>query len=279
MDEIVVVGDLLVDVIVRPHGPVVAGSDSAASVRLSGGGSAANTACWLASIGRTVRLVAAVGDDMLGRHALAEIESSGVEFAGEVDPTRPTGTCVVLVDSNGERTMLPDRGANDGLSPAAVDSTLHDGPGRVHLSGYTLLHDGSRAAGLAALTGTRVSVDASSAAPLEAVGADRFLGWVDGCDLLFANEDEIEVLGGVANVLRSAGAVVVKRGAAGATWTDGRAIETVPALAVDVVDTIGAGDAFAAGFLDGGLTRACELAARAVSQPGGRPPNLGSISG
>jgi len=153
-DEVVVVGDLMVDVVVVPDGPLQHGSDTPSAIRTIGGGSAANTACWLAAAGRTVRLVAAVGDDAAGRIALADLEATGVEFAGTVEPQRPTGTCVALVDATGERTMLPDRGANDALSPTAVERALGRASGWVHVSGYALLGPGSHpaAATAAAIT-------------------------------------------------------------------------------------------------------------------------------
>src|SRR3546814_13678377 len=86
-----------------------------------GGGAAANTASWLAAAGTPVRLVGAVGDDLLGRGALEDLEATGVELAVTIDHGPSTGSCVVIVHSSGERTMLPDRGANDGLpDPSAV---------------------------------------------------------------------------------------------------------------------------------------------------------------
>jgi sugar/nucleoside kinase (ribokinase family) len=118
------------------------------------------------------------------------------------------------------------------------------------------------------------SVDAASAAPLRRVGP-AFLDWLAGVDLLLANADEAAVLG-PARV----GALVVKRGELGATWTAGDETITVPAPPVAVVDTTGAGDAFAAGLLaarlrgesvEAALTAAVALGSRAVGQLGARP--------
>ncbi len=128
---------------------------------------------------------------------------------------------------------------------------------------------------------TSAPVDAASAAPIRAVGADEFLGWIAGVHLVFANDDEVEALGGPKRILEAAGALVTKHGAAGATWSDGDRTVTVPAEPVDAVDTTGAGDAFAAGYLaaalEGGdvnehLARGAEVAARAVTRLGARPP-------
>lgn len=277
---IVVLGDLMTDVVVRLREPVAPGSDAAASTVLRGGGSAANLACWLAAAGHAVTFVGRVGADDLGAARVTELAAYGVRPVVAIDPQRPTGTCVVLVGRDGERTMLPDRGANLALGPADVPETELRAAAHLHVSGYALLDPGPRAPARQALTlarraGVPTSVDASSAAPLQAVGAQRFAGWA-AAGLLFANAAE-------AGLLELAGwpDVVVKRGAAGAEWWHrGRRVARVPAEPAVVVDTTGAGDAFAAGVLAarlGGRGRAAalaegaRLAAACVSRPGGRP--------
>lgn len=285
MSHILVVGDLMIDVVAAHAAPIEPGTDTAARTRLLGGGSAANTACWLASLGEAPHLLAARGDDALGVLAEQQLVDAGVRFVGPVLPGERTGTCVVLVDSSGERTMLPDRGANDRLPVSAVVGGLDPMPGWVHLSGYAMLHEGSRNAGRAALSaglagGAVVSVDAASTAPIRTVGAAAFLNWIDGATLVFANDDEIDALGGVRAVLQHVGAVVVKHGAAGATWTDGRDTEVAEGFPVDAIDSTGAGDAFAAGWIAaarsgedtaGALADAVRAGATAVTRPGARP--------
>lgn len=284
--DVLVIGDLMVDVVAAPVGPLRHGSDVRARVRTSGGGSAANTACWLATLHQPVRLVAMVGDDPAGAGAVAELEAAGVEFAGAVLLGVATGTCVVLVDADGERTMLPDRGANGHLTEAAVLGALADRPAWVHLSAYSLLDEGSRPAALAGLaaareTGIPVSVDASSAAPLADVGGTRFLDWVAGAQVLFANDDELTALGGHEPCLRHVAAVVGKHGPGGASWIEPGRRASAPASASQVVDTVGAGDALDAGVIHarchgaspaGALVAGVELAARAVATLGARPP-------
>lgn len=285
MTHVLVVGDLNIDVVVAHDQPIAPGTDTAAHTTLAGGGSAANTACWLASLGESVRLLAARGDDALGLLAAEQVADAGVGLVGPVVAGTATGTCVVLVDGAGERTMLPDRGANDRLRMEDVVVGLDPLPAWLHVSGYALLHEGSRAAGRAAIEaglagGSVVSVDAASEAPIRSVGAEAFLTWIDGVHLVLANDDEVDALGGAAAVLAHAAAVVVKHGSAGATWTDGRRSEGVEGLPVAVVDTTGAGDAFAAGWIAasraGGappaaLAEAVRAGAAAVARRGGRP--------
>jgi ribokinase len=144
---LVVLGDLMVDVVTRVSGPLAAGSDTAAQISMQGGGSAANVAAWAADLGTPVSLVCRVGRDARGRAAVDELKDVDVNVA--VDYERPTGTCVVLVGPDGERTMLPDPGANDAPLPE-IPLGKH-----LHVVGYALLRDGPRASALAAIERAR----------------------------------------------------------------------------------------------------------------------------
>jgi sugar/nucleoside kinase (ribokinase family) len=189
--------------------------------------------------------------------------------------------------------MLPDRGANDRLPEEHLPRQLFRPGAHLHVAGYALLGAGSRAAAraalaLAAMADMTVSVTPSSAAPLASVGAEQFLGWTAGVDLLLTNAAEAEVLTGTADPRRSAALlaghyreVVVTAGARGAVWADGLVVATAAAGRVDVVDTAGAGDAFTAGFLaewlvnpepETALAAGNRLAAEAVQTAGARPP-------
>jgi ribokinase len=284
---LVVAGDVMCDVVASLPGPLAHGSDTPAPIAVHGGGSAANVAAWAAAAGVEATLVARVGDDELGRAAVLALRAAGVRALVETDPRRPTGTCIVLVHPGGERSMIPDAGANVALELDGLPPGRH-----LHLPGYALLRPGSRAAARRALAhalerGMTVSVDPSSSAPLATVGAAAFLEWVEGAGLLVPNAEEARVLTGEADPEAAALAlargreVVVTLGAEGALWTDGEEVVRVAAEPTRAVDTTGAGDAFAAGLLaarlDGAdpaaaLAAGCRLAARAVASIGARPP-------
>ncbi|MFI2277403.1 MULTISPECIES: carbohydrate kinase family protein [Catenuloplanes] len=291
--RVLVVGDVITDVVAVLGGAFAPGSDTPAAIRVAGGGQAANTAAWLAAAGVPVTLAGVVGDDPAGDARLTELTAAGVTGAVRRAAGAVTGTIIVL-SAGAERSMVTDRGANLLLRPADVDAARTPDVTHLHLSGYALLDEATRPAARHALRqDVATSVDAASAEPLRQVGAETFLSWVRGCDLLLANADEASVLAGPgrpdeqARTLAAAtgGAAVVKRGAAGAVWAsaDGRLTELPPSLAAAVtpVDATGAGDAFAAGLLAAllrgatpldALTAAHALGARAVTTIGARPP-------
>jgi ribokinase len=280
--RIVVVGDILTDVLAVHASPVEAGTDTPARIELTGGGSAANTAAWLAELGVPVTLVGVVGTDAAGAARSDELASAGVTCAVRRTREAPTGTVVVLSRA-GERSMLTDRGASAQLSTVDIDTALAGAPDatHLHLSGYVLLDERSRAAGRYALRaaaerGLTTSVDAASAGPLRRAGGEAFLSWVRGADLLLANSDEA---GALPSLPAGIPHVVIKRGAEGAEWL-ARPPVAVPADPAVVVDVTGAGDAFAAGVLRAwcsgagpveALRAGTRLGARAVASPGARP--------
>jgi sugar/nucleoside kinase (ribokinase family) len=286
-----VVGDVMIDVVAKLSGPVAVGSDSEAAVSFGGGGSAANVAAWLAFVACPAVLVGRVGDDERGVLAAAELRAGGVDARLVVDGEHPTGTCIVLVAPGGERSMLPDPGANSALAPEDLPGSLLAPGGHLHLPGYSLVRPGPRAAARSAISravaaGMSVSVDPSSAALL----SPEFLKLAEGATLLLPNLAEARVLTDSVDpsaAARSLAArfpeVVVTLGAEGALWTNGGDEVRVPAASLPgpALDTTGAGDAFAAGLLAARLRGAsaadalaagCELAARAVVTPGARPP-------
>jgi ribokinase len=288
-------GDLMVDVVARLFGPLAEGSDSPGVISYVGGGSAANTAAWLTRVGVDATFVGAIGDDAAGQAQLESLHQLGVDVRFRVDRTRPTGTCLVLVAPSGERTMVPDPGANLSLLEHDVPIDEFRAGDHLHVSGYALLRDARDAAfhalDAAVSTGLSVSVGAASAAPLELLGADSFLAMLPSDALLFANEREAAILTGasgwgasdLASALAGGGRqVVVTAGSGEAAWSDGDETVAMAAEPLDrpELDTTGAGDAFAAGFLaargrDAALAVCLRdghaLAAAACRTTGGRP--------
>ncbi|MBC7271739.1 MAG: sugar kinase [Streptomyces sp.] len=297
---LLVVGDVVTDVVARHRGPLASGTDTAASVRTLPGGAGANVACWAAHSGcADVRLLGRVGADAAAWHE-RELTASGVRARLVVDPVAPTGTVICLVDTGAaaERTFLTDSGASLRLDPGDWSETLLDGVARLHLSGYLLFSEPSRALLTSALASARargvpVSLDPASAGFLSELGVDRFLDLVAGVEVLLPSRDEACLLTGLpdaadaaAKLSRHVPLVVVKLGAQGALVArSGAVCARVPAVRATPRDTTGAGDAFTGGFLAALLAGAapeaasvegCRAGALAVERvggrPGGRPP-------
>lgn len=280
MTHVVCIGDLMVDVLAKLPAPLTIGSDTPAPIGIFGGGAAANVATWLVAQGASATFIGRIGDDGLGLRAVEELSAAGVVPVVTIDVALPTGTCIVLVDHHGERTMIPSAGANAGSNDPAMLPAEADW---LYVSGYALLAPQAREFAVAALAvarerGWSIAVDAASAAPLYAAGGTTFLDWIGDDLLLFANTDEAQVLTGIeqaedaARVLGArCGQAVVKRGSDGAVWSDGRRLHGVAATPSTMIDSTGAGDAFAAGYLLGGVELGLTAAARAVATMGGMP--------
>ncbi|MEY9963823.1 sugar/nucleoside kinase (ribokinase family) [Streptacidiphilus sp. MAP12-16] len=293
---LLVVGDLVTDVVALHGKPLTPDTDTAAAVSVRPGGSAANTAAWAARAGANVRLLARVGADAATWHREALLRD-GVRPVLRVDPVRPTAVVIALVDAAGERTMVTDRGASGELGPDDWDASLLDGAGRLHLSAYLLFAEAGRAlAALAVerarLRGIAVSIDPASVGFLREFGVARFLALLAGADVLLPNLDEARILTGAVDpadaALRLSAEcrclVALKLGASGVLLADrGVLLDAVPAVCDPVatpLDSTGAGDAFAGGFLAALLAGArpleaaaagCRSGAEAVRVVGGRP--------
>ena len=279
----------MTDVIVRPEGPLARGSDRRASISVRPGGSAANQAAWLASFGADVDFVARVG--------AADIESETARFKAigvmphlVGDRTHETGRLIALIDPDGERSFLTDRGANEALEARDIPDALIEGAALIHLSGYSFFAPSPRAAVLDVMrrVGNKpISIDPASAEFLREIGADDFLAWTRGAAILFPNEEEAAILAGsddpeIQCVWLAAHypLAVVKRGAAGAEAAAGEKRWRVNAPKIEAIDTTGAGDAFVAAFLavrlsgadiQPALERAAAAGAAASASVGGRP--------
>ncbi|MFI6439979.1 carbohydrate kinase family protein [Streptomyces sp. NPDC050759] len=293
---LLVVGDVITDVVARHRGPLAAGTDTAAAIRTVPGGAGANVACWAARGGGVeVRLLGRVGADAAAWHE-RELAACGVRPRLVVDPEAPTGTVICLVDAGAaaERTFLTDSGASLRLEPDDWSDALLDGVAWLHLSGYLLFSEPSRALVAVALESARargvpVSLDPASAGFLRELGVDRCRSLIEGVDVLLPSRGEACLLTGLpeaadaaAELSRHVPLVVVKQGAEGAVIArSGTVYAHVPAVAATPRDTTGAGDAFTGGFLAALLAGAapedaaadgCRAGALAVERVGGRPP-------
>jgi sugar/nucleoside kinase (ribokinase family) len=262
-------GDLTLDVLVRLAAPVAVGGDTQAEIRLAPGGQAANVAAWACALGATARFVGKRGEDEAGRLALAGLEARGVEAVGPVGG-RNAVVCS-LVTPDGERSMASDRGSSAELQADEIEPSWLGGCDHLFVSGYALARAPSRktvrrAVELARAAGASVSVDLSSWIAIRDTGRAAFREAVGALspDAVFANEDEECELGGPL----PGPAWIVKRGARGCSF-DG---EERPAHPVEhVVDSTGAGDALAAGWIVGGPDLALRAAARCVARLGSMP--------
>jgi sugar/nucleoside kinase (ribokinase family) len=262
-------GDLTLDVVVRLAGPIARGGDTDAEIRIGPGGQAANVAAWAAELGARARFVGKTGADDGGGLARARLAAFGVEILGPVDGRN--GSICSLVTPEGERSMAADRGAARDLRPDEIEPDWLAGVDHLHVSGYALTaepvrHAALRAVRLAREEGSRVSLDLASWSAIRDSGVDEFREAARALrpDVVFANEDEERVVG------RSGldAAWILKRGAAGCSF-DGDERETRPVEGV--LDSTGAGDALAAGWIVGGPDLALEAAGRCIQKMGAMP--------
>jgi sugar/nucleoside kinase (ribokinase family) len=261
-------GDLTLDVIVRLAGPFAAGGDVDAEIRVGPGGQAANVAAWAAELGAGARFVGKTGADDAGELVRARLGAFGAEVVGPM--AGRNGTICSLVSAEGERSMAADRGTATDLRPSEVDPAWLDGVDHLHVSGYALMVEPIRSAALRAVElarerGARVSLDLGTWSAIRDTGIEVFANAARQLapDVLFASEDEERFVGRIVDA-----AWIVKRGARGCSF-DGEERE---ALHVErVLDSTGAGDALAAGWIVGGPDLALEAAARCVQQLGAMP--------
>ena len=257
-NEIVVIGDLNVDIVCHVSSELNYGSDTSSINRLSIGGSPCNVSSWLWALGVQPTFFAAKGNDALGDWAHGELNALGLDLGGLQTVTGArTGSCVVVVSPNGERTMLPDPGANLQLQLSNTMSDAVSQASVVVMSCYSFFRPETRqlaidVADACSKYHVKLILDAASRAPIELLGADVVRDYLANAWLVVANEDEDAALMAGSDsdwktLLRN---VVVKNGSSGSRWfVDGIESARVTSEAVAVVDTTGAGDAFMAGLV------------------------------
>jgi len=261
---ICVLGDAHLDVVVRLGGPIAPETDTSARTWVGAGGQAANVAAWICALGGQARLIAARGSDLAASLVAADLARRGVRIAGPVIEGR-TGVVVSLSEHGTSRSMLTDRGVGPRLGADALADGWLTGCDRLHLPAYSLAGGPIRGAALAAAARVpRLSVDLSSTAVLRDHGVGRFRDLLAELrpEMVFGTEAEAELVGDLPG-----SDLVVKLGARGV-----RAGGVVhPARPAEAVDSTGAGDAFAAGYLLGGVGLGLAAAARAVATMGAMP--------
>jgi sugar/nucleoside kinase (ribokinase family) len=267
------------------------GSDTPTQISTHGGGAAANVASWLTRTDATSTIVGHVGDDAAGAALVSEFDALGVKHQNLMVEKASSGVVVVLVDPTGERTMFPDNGANSGLHIGDLPEL--DDFNAVYLSGYSPLDPLSLPGVMAMIAKIKdatlpIYFDPASVGSMMRVSLDVVKSWIQMMDVLLLNEEEAIYLTGETDsekaielLLQDCETVVIKRGSLGAIGkTRGSILVSVPAKLTEVIDTTGAGDSFAAGFIahyalnknmQQGLEAGTAVAARCVAIVGARP--------
>jgi len=283
--KIIFVGDVMQDILISHKDEIAFGSDTQANIKIQGGGSATNAAVWASTQNLEVGLVARIGDDQTGKIILEELKRPNLNLNLVKTENVSSGSCAILIDATGERTMFPDPGANIFLTSEDIPKDWFKQAEIIHISAYSLLRKNTKNAigeiiKIAKENGLKTSVDVASSQPL--IDNDGFNALKDLApwDYLFANKDEAQVLGDITKIKSLCKNLILKQGSKESLWIkEDFEIKDVPEK-VEIVDLIGAGDAFAAGFLvsvinketpQNTLKNANQLGAKAVGISGARP--------
>jgi sugar/nucleoside kinase (ribokinase family) len=292
--KVLCIGDVMLDVITKiavMPADIRYGSDTPSKISTHGGGAAGNVASWLTRVGAEATIVGHVGDDAAGAALTSEFDSLGVLHNNLMVDKGSSGVVVVLVDPTGERTMFPDNGANSGLHIG--DLPALDGFDAIYLSGYSPLDPLSRPGVMEMIAKIRAAkiplfLDPASVGGMMEVPMDEVKSWLSMVDGILLNEEEAMYLTGKSDpidaleeLLLETPIVVIKRGSHGAIGkVRGSIVVEVAAQSTEVVDTTGAGDSFAAGFIAHfaqsknmqlSLEAGAKVAARCVAIVGARP--------
>ena len=283
-----VIGDLVEDIVVWLPESLNYGADTPSRIVRTRGGSASNVAVFAATVARketnqapSSRLIAQVGDDRLGDQLIGALRDAGVDPC--VVRGGRTGSIVVIVSPDGERTMLTDRAASTQLQQAP--EKWFESVSLLHVPAYSLFSEPLATATRSCIATAHeknipVSIDASSASLIKEFGVNKFRELIRQLrpKLFFCNTDEAEILNLTTQPL-DLDIVVIKAGARPTTLIENNVVKTIEVEPVgEIIDTTGAGDAFAAGFLtkfgENNLdTYICvlaghQLAARVLRSPG-----------
>ena len=252
--------DVVAQIPTTPH-ELHLGNDTRTIISTHGGGAGGNVASWLAVLGNDVTMVGRIGNDAAGSAITAEFDALGISYGQIVKEGLHTGVVVCLVDPSGERTMLADNGANAGL--AISDLPALDGVDAIYLTGYAPIAPLSREGVLEMVRTINsreipIIFDPATVGGMQGVPVEEILSWCALMDAVIMNEEEAIYLSGLSDLesalnffVELTPRAIIKRGSAGAIGLErGGQIISVAATTSTVVDTTGAGDAFAAGFID-----------------------------
>ena len=292
--KVLCIGDVMLDVVTKIGvlpSQINYGSDTPAQISTHGGGAAGNVAAWLTRTDARATIVGHVGNDAAGSALVSEFDALGVRHHNLVVDNGHSGVVVVLVDPTGERTMFPDNGANSGLE--LQDLPELDEYDSVYISGYSPLDPLSLSGIKQMITKIReakipIYFDPASVGGMKEVAIGEVKSWLPLMDVLLLNEEEAIYLTDTSDIesaleilLKDCETVVIKRGSHGAIGKSrGGESVSVPAIPTTVVDTTGAGDSFAAGFISYFATKkdlaralmaGAEVAAHCVAIIGARP--------
>ena len=281
--------DIVAQIPTSPH-DLHLGNDTTTVISTHGGGAGGNVASWLAVLGNDVTMVGRIGDDAAGAAITTEFDALGVSYGDIVKEGLHTGVVICLVDPSGERTMLADNGANAGLS--IDDLPALDGVNAIYITGYAPLAPLSRIGVLemVRVINTRdipIFFDPATVGGMKDVPIDEIISWCGLMNTLIMNEEEAIYLSGSSDLeaaleffLEYAQRAIIKRGSQGAIGLErGGKFISIGTHATQVVDTTGAGDSFAAGFIDAitsgsnfaqAIERASAVAAHCVAIVGAR---------
>ena len=292
--KVLCIGDVMLDVItkisVMPD-QIHYGSDTPSRISTHGGGAAGNVASWLTRTDAEATIVGHVGDDAAGAALTSEFDALGVKHNNLMVDKGSSGVVVVLVDPTGERTMFPDNGANSGLHIGDLPDLTEFNA--VYLSGYSPLDPLSRPGVLQMIdaiksAGIPIYFDPASVGGMMQVPVDEVKSWIRLMEYLILNEEEAIYLTGQTDperaleiLLEDCEGVIIKRGSLGAIGkVRGSILVSVAAVPAEAIDTTGAGDSFAAGFIAHyaiqknmqlALEAGAKVAARCVAIVGARP--------
>jgi len=281
----------MLDVIALVPGPINYGSDTPSQVSTHSGGAGGNVASWITACGVPSYVLARVGDDPAGVAVLSDLDRLGVEHGQAVIKGVRTGVVVILVDPSGERTMFPETAANAGLSLADLPNL--DNFDAVYISGYALLNPQSRPGVLSMIEEINkkklpIFFDPTTIGGMKQAPLEEIHRWLPLMSTLIMNEEEAKFLSGsdeidgaLDGLLRFTQTVIIKRGALGAIGKsrDGDRC-SLPASPAILVDSTGAGDSFAGGYiaawlgnhdLEDAMRAAIDVAAQCVAIVGARP--------